>query len=152
MQHFPSKVDTWLRLVLSSTAALCFASAVWSLLLPEAQQVSWVIALLLLTGGLCLWLMTSTYYRLYDDLLLIRSGPFRWRISLASITSIKPSNNPLSSPALSLKRLEIGYAKHRTILISPAEQQLFIQALQACEAFRGEIDTSLLDSSASIQR
>ena len=143
MDHFPSKVDTWLRLVLSLSAALCFASAIWYLRLPEAQQLTWVTVALLLGGGLCLWIMTTTYYRIYDDLLLIRSGPFRWRMRLSSIVHVRRSRNPLASPALSLDRLELGYGNHKFVLISPLEPTLFVQALRRCESFRGDIDPSI---------
>jgi len=65
VEHFPSKVDTWLRVVLSLSAVLCFATAIWYLRLPEAEQMTWPTVTLLLAGGLCLWIMTTTYYRVY---------------------------------------------------------------------------------------
>ncbi|CAI8164175.1 MAG: Uncharacterised protein [Pseudidiomarina mangrovi] len=147
MQHFPSKVDSWLRVVLSVTAVVCFATAIWHLSLPEAEQMTWFTVALLLAGGLCLWIMTSTYYRIYDDLLLIRSGPFRRHLRIGSIMHVRPSSNPLANPALSLDRIELTYGKHGKILISPLEPLLFVQALQHCETFHGDIDPSLTTES-----
>lgn len=146
MEHFPSKVDSWLRYTLALSALVSFAAAVWQLRLPEAEQLTWVTVVLLLAGGLCLWIMTTTHYRIYDDLLLIRSGPFRWRLRLSSISHVRRSVNPIASPALSLDRLELSYGNSKFLLISPLDPALFVQALQRCESFRGEIDPSITSS------
>ena len=143
MEHFPSKVDNWLRYSLALSALVSFAAAIWQLRLPEADQLTWVTVVLLLAGGLCLWIMTTTYYRIYDDLLLIRSGPFRWRLRLSSISHVRRSINPIASPALSLDRLELGYCKNKFLLISPLEPALFVQALQRSDSFRGDVDPSI---------
>lgn len=143
MEHFPSKVDTWLRVVLSLSAVLCFATAIWYLRLPEAEQMTWPTVTLLLAGGLCLWIMTTTYYRVYEDFVLIRSGPFRWRLRISSIGYVRASRNPIASPALSMERIALGYGNQRAILISPLDPLLFVEALRRCESFRAEIDPSI---------
>ena len=143
MEHFPSKVDRWLRLTLILSMLVSFATAIWYLRLPEAEQMTWVTVTLLFAGGLCLWILTTTYYRVYDDLLLIRSGPFRWRLRISSIRQVRRSVNPMASPALSIDRLELSYGKNRFILISPLEPRLFVDALQRCETFQGDIDPSI---------
>ena len=63
--------------------------------------------------------------------LLVRSGPFRWRVPLGQIHSVTPTRNPLSSPALSLDRLRIEYGDGKWILISPRERERFLEALEA---------------------
>jgi hypothetical protein len=83
---------------------------------------------LLLTIGLIVWLLRTTDYTLSDSDLRIRSGPFGWRVSLADITSLTPTRNPLSSPALSLDRLRIQYG-HRSIMISPEDREGFLREL-----------------------
>jgi hypothetical protein len=80
--------------------------------------------------ALMFWTLYGTNYRLLGDQLLIRSGPFRFRVPLAEITSVAPSRNPTSSPACSLDRLEIRYRGDRArILISPVDQAGFLEAL-----------------------
>lgn len=66
-----------------------------------------------------------------DRELLVRSGPFRWRIAIDGIESIRPSRSPLSSPALSLDRLEITYGGGRRLLISPEDREGFLEAIVA---------------------
>ncbi|RDW18030.1 hypothetical protein CWR45_10245 [Oceanobacillus chungangensis] len=41
----------------------------------------------------------------------------------------KKTKNPLSSPALSLKRLEIVYGQYNSVLISPFDREEFIRIL-----------------------
>jgi hypothetical protein len=51
------------------------------------------------------------------------------KIEIKSIRKIYRTNNPLSSPALSLDRLAIVYNKFDEILISPKERNEFIDEL-----------------------
>ena len=83
----------------------------------------------LVAVGLPVWLMVSTVYRVAGGMLTIRSGPFRWVIPLAEIETVKPSRSLLSSPALSMRRLEIRYAGGRSILVSPTDPERFLRAL-----------------------
>lgn len=81
-----------------------------------------------------LWMMITTYYLIEEENLVIRFGPFKKIVPLASIKSVKKTMNPLSSPALSLKRLEISYNTYDMVLISPKDRDAFIQVLsERCE-------------------
>ena len=71
------------------------------------------------------WLLVSTRYEIDDKALLVRSGPFLWRIAYGQITSMERTSDPRSGPALSLDRLRSRYAGSQ-ILISPADQEGFI--------------------------
>jgi hypothetical protein len=67
-------------------------------------------------------------------MLRIRSGVLKGDIPIASITSVTPTHNPLSAPALSLDRLAISYEKGghpRLGLVSPKEKAAFLQELSA---------------------
>ena len=81
------------------------------------------------TLGLPIWMLLSTYYQVGEHELKVRCGPFVWRIDRSSIQSIKPSRTLLSSPALSLDRLEIRYGDHRSIMVSPLSREAFIEDL-----------------------
>ena len=105
MTTFRSKVDTWLGALLGGAVILELGVVVFLLRLHVVG--GWAIAgFLLASAALVLWVLLRTVYRLENDALAIRSGPFAMRIPLASITGIRPTRNPLSSPALSLDRLE----------------------------------------------
>lgn len=126
---FRSAIDTWFYLVVIAAAAIVIAA-----LLPvmetgspgvmAAAVVSAVVAI-----GLPLWLLASTRYTVTHELLIVRSGPFRWHIPRSEISEIQPSRSFLSSPALSLDRLEIKYGAGKSILVSPADKEAFIRAL-----------------------
>jgi hypothetical protein len=51
------------------------------------------------------------------------------KIDIHSIKKVYRTNNPLSSPALSLDRIAIVYNKYDEILISPKDRSAFIAEL-----------------------
>lgn len=75
-----------------------------------------------------LWIWIGTGYKIVQNSLTIRSGPFRWDIPVQDIHTIQPSRKLISSPALSLERLEIKYGTE-SILISPVQENDLIQEL-----------------------
>jgi len=123
---FPSKRDAWIIAVM---AALDVA-----LLLAVVRERSIVMGVFLILGIVFFTSLLATNYTIRGDVLLIRSGPFSWRVRIADIVSVRETNNPGSSPALSLDRLEITYmvkGEKREILVSPAEKRRFIDVLRA---------------------
>ncbi|MBC3767097.1 PH domain-containing protein [Neptunicella marina] len=130
MYKFSSKKDLWLMVIIYGTAVMSFG-AVLKIVSQSADIVSLGIALFVFIMGVVapMWLIRSTRYLINHSHLLIQSGPFKWTIRLADIYAIKPSKNPVSSPALSLDRLDIYYADNKHVLISPADKQAFIKAL-----------------------
>ena len=127
---FPSKVDFWL-------AALPAVGVVLPLVMVVTIGLSsgdWSVSVVVLGIVLCatvfiVWLFVDTSYTVTDDSLLVRCGPLRQTIPLASITSIQPSRSVLSAPALSLDRLEISYGGGR-VLVSPRDTERFIARLR----------------------
>lgn len=125
---FKSAVDWWyylLIIVIAIVLLVIMGPAI------RSGQLSILPALgiLLLPLGLPIWLLFSTDYRVSGETLHIRTGPFSWKIPLAEIHSVEPSRSPLSSPALSLDRIEIHYGKSKQILISPADREGFLEAI-----------------------
>ncbi len=94
--------------------------------------VSWpgftvVLGVLLFMVYLCV----TTVYIIKGDTLWIKSGFFyNLPIEIISIQKVSETNNPLSSPAMSLDRLEIVYGKKPGILISPVNKEQFIADLK----------------------
>jgi len=93
--------------------------------MPAARRTSTVA----LAAVLVEWVMFSTYYEIDDAALLVRSGPFRWRIPLQEIVAVRELNSLRSGPALSMDRLEVSYSGRR-LLISPADKAGFLAELQ----------------------
>lgn len=93
----------------------------------------WVVSFQLWALTIYLFSLTSlTRYVVEGESLTVFYGFFlKKTIPVSSITSIQPSHNALSSPALSLRRLAIRYNKHDEILVSPEEPEAFVAALKA---------------------
>jgi hypothetical protein len=111
----------------------------------NVEESPWPTAIILIPLTIfIIWTAFATYYEINGGQLKIVAGPIRYTINIHSIQSIKPTNNPLSSPALSMDRLEIQYSKTNKkgglqsnkslwssgmALISPKDKQKFIEEL-----------------------
>lgn len=77
---------------------------------------------------LILYLFSKTYYVVEGNQLRIKAGFLvNMLINIDEIRKINETRNPISSPALSLDRLEIVYKKYDRVYISPREKAEFIQ-------------------------
>ena len=129
--RFVSKVDGWVIPVM----LVAIGGMIWALLSVMITETPWLVriataAVTVLVLGLLVSLFTRTHYTIADGELRVVSGPFRRTIPLSAITSIEPSRNPLSSPALSLDRLKISYGNKKYVLISPADKTGFLSAIE----------------------
>ncbi|MEI2406308.1 PH domain-containing protein [Niallia taxi] len=132
---FNSKKDWWLTLIIWGGALFAIGSGIYGLVEKPADLL---IILLVIFGAIMvplfmLWMWFTTYYILNEENLIIKYGPFKSTIPLQSINTVKKTNNPLSSPALSLKRVEIFYDKYNSVFISPVDRDEFIALL--CKRF-----------------
>jgi hypothetical protein len=77
-------------------------------------------------------MFATTYYVIDGDMLKVRSGLIiNLTIDIHKITKIVPSRSILSSPAVSLDRLEVFYNKYDSVLVSPGDKAGFIAGLKA---------------------
>ncbi|RQO34849.1 hypothetical protein DBR37_10775 [Herminiimonas sp. KBW02] len=134
---YRSKVDIWLFVVLAFAALVALYSAGQTMAAGTTSAILVALLVAVVGVGLPLWLLLSTRYTLQTSHLLVQSGPFKWLVPLADIKSITPSNNPLSSPALSLDRLRIDYGKGRMLLISPRDKEQFLSDIEAARRAAG---------------
>jgi hypothetical protein len=128
---FLSKRDWWLTAIVWGGVATMLLP---SLLQPRSANPTagfMLFAVLIPTIGalFMLWVLYGTSYTFAGDLLVIRSGPFRFRVTLTEVRSVEPTRSPLSSPACSLDRLLIRYGV-RQIMVSPADKAGFLAELQ----------------------
>lgn len=131
---YASKVDTWLFVLLAVVVGAMFvgmgmaaAKEGWLRVMQGAFVVLGVI-------GLLVWIWLGTSYTLEDRHLIVRSGPFTWRIAIDEIISVeKPKGfaRARSNPALSMDRLLVTYGKGKRLMISPAEKEKFLADLKA---------------------
>jgi len=130
--YFPSKRDWWLGLIIWGSILLALAKLIYE---QKFSELCIAIPVIILAG----WIWFDTGYTITEKELRIKSGPVRSKIALPSIIKISKTRNPLSSPALSLDRLEIKYGRFKTALISPQDKEAFVRAIKARNP-RVEID------------
>lgn len=115
----------------------------WELLLPIIIIYGFLIVnffdkanllgLIILIGSLIFLavLFYSISYEVNDELLTVISFFFiKKNILIKDITRLVESNNPISSPAASLDRLEVYYGKYSSVIISPKDKMGFIAHLK----------------------
>ena len=128
---YKSKIDKWILVVLVAAMAICFFASVL-VLLSGSPDIWWT---LLITVGigiiLPLWLLVSTDYTLDSKMLVVRSGPLKWRVPITDIVSIKSTESVLSGPAQSLDRLCIDYGQGSKLVISPRDKEKFLRNIEA---------------------
>lgn len=134
---YPSKVDAWLVGLIAFSLAMAFLGALLAAMETGPLRVMQALMILLAAAGFVVWVFVGTNYTLEGRELVIRSGPFCWRIQLDAINNIEPAARQnvflrmRSSPALSMDRIAISYAGGKRIMISPADRQAFLKDLEA---------------------
>ncbi|MFZ2236237.1 MAG: PH domain-containing protein [Dokdonella sp.] len=132
---YPSKIDTWLLVVLVLAMAVTLIGCISVILQAPAGQSStawWVSGPTCLIGiGLPVWLLLGTCYTVSPGEIAIKSGPFSSRVPIADITAITETSNAMASPALSLDRLRIDYGRGMSVMISPRDKARFTIEVEA---------------------
>ncbi|MCR5077355.1 MAG: PH domain-containing protein [Prevotella sp.] len=122
-ERFYSKVDTWLIALLATVMA-----GIGGIMGIEAGWES-----LLIIIPLCLVLLASIFpchYTVVGKELYIKDGAFHHLIiPVSKIIHLSLTTDPLSAPALSLKRIEIRMNDGRRVLVSPKDREAFIRLL-----------------------
>jgi hypothetical protein len=127
---YRSKLDTWLAAVLFLAVIIAIGAGV-AQYVASGFEIWWSLLPSVIVAGFIIWIMVSTQYTIDGHLLIVQSGPFKWRVPIVEITEISPTSNPLSSPALSLDRLRIEYRNGKSIMVSPEDKNEFISDLRA---------------------
>ena len=126
-QTFRSKVDAWLTLVVAGGLGAMWLAPVRRIWAGRTIDTLDIIGLFLATAFI-VWVFGSTYYVITADSLIVRAGPIRRTVPLRSVQRLRATHNPLSSPALSLDRIEVTYGSKR-VLISPEDKRGFVSAV-----------------------
>lgn len=140
MVSFPSRIDWWLGAILILLPLVVFGSTALVILQGNyhwAAGLGSTLIVLLYAG-----LIFPMRYSISSDELIVRHGLVRQRMKLMTIQEVRPTKNPLSSPALSLDRLEIvtGPGFTGRIMISPADKAGFLKLLAERTGLRTQDD------------
>lgn len=87
--------------------------------------------ILILVSLFVLHVFLTTYYQIDGDILIARCSilPIK-RIDIRSVSIVIETNNPSSSFATSLDRLEIHYNSFERLIVSPKDKEGFVEELQ----------------------
>lgn len=126
---YPTAVDWWLRVLLIVLPLVTGAGLVIAIIDGEGVW-SAAIALAIVLGIYAAFLF-PVRYGLTDMELVVHFGLVRQRIPYDRIQAVTPTRNPLSSPALSLRRLQVTYGAgfRNSQRISPADRDGFLDEL-----------------------
>jgi hypothetical protein len=134
---FESKRDPWLVLVLSgSILFMLLVSAMVVASMPSHSRIATagILGIMAIAYGMLIgYALWKCRYVLSSDSLLIDVSFGAKTIGIGSIQTVEPTRDPASSPALSLDRLRVVYsdgAERREVLISPADKDGFLRALE----------------------
>jgi hypothetical protein len=113
-----------LLLILGCTFYLHIAGGAWLGIVINSLVLLFVV-----------YLYLQTKYIITGTDLVIRSGFFvNITIPIRDISSIRKTNNPISAPAFSLRRIEIHYGRSSSVIISPKDRAIFVTELQKINA------------------
>ena len=129
---YRSAVDWWLGLILIGALLM----VAWFAIEPIIKEgkVDWFSFVTMIVVAIIIVPLFQIKYVLYEEHMLISMGFYgKVRVRYRDITKMQKTCNPLSSAALSLKRVQIDYVEngmHRMILISPKNRDGFMEILE----------------------
>lgn len=118
MKIYKSKIDWWLIILI----LVVFGYPIVDGILSKEYVLSLVFGLILI---IFFFLSKTIQYKIDGENLVI----WKTKIDIKTIRKIYRTNNPLSSPAMSLDRIAIVYNKFDEVLLSPKERDEFINEL-----------------------
>lgn len=124
MLNFQSKKDIWFAVLIWGVIILMIF-----MMITEQNIVVYIVGIL--NNALLLWLWFDTSYKVNDEDLIVKSGPFKSTIDIKSIKKLRATKTLLAGPALSLSinRIEIQYKRYDFVIVSPKEKNKFIESL-----------------------
>jgi Bacterial PH domain len=128
---YPTKIDWWMRPLLFVPLLGCAASIYAGNVRDDQRTLFVAYACLVTYGLLMIGLAWPIRYTVSPEELEVRFGLVHTHLPWSRIVAMELSTNPLSSPAMSLDRIEITYIHksgsfERTIRISPPDREAFL--------------------------
>ncbi|MFD1928931.1 PH domain-containing protein [Sporosarcina siberiensis] len=133
--YFPTKKDIWFSIIIFGFILFMILIYIfggepigWQLITYKSIP-GYIIGASIVT--LLLWIWFGTGYKIEGEFLKVRYGPFKSKINIKEIKTIRRTKSPLTAPALSVDRLEIRFSKYDVINISPKSESELIHSLLA---------------------
>ena len=133
LRWYRSKVDWWIAALLCVPPIAMFAVSGAVLFGEKRSEWPMAVIAILFVCGIYFGLVFPMRYGIGDGKLVVRFGQCRQSIALQDVLEVRPTRNPLSSPALSLDRLHVQYGQgfFKAVMISPADRDQFLADLAA---------------------
>ncbi|RFU60573.1 PH domain-containing protein [Peribacillus glennii] len=128
--RFYSKKGPLMSLIIWGIILVGPGSAIYQSISGNGESNAFDLFVPLLAAAFVAWLWFTTFYEIHGETLVVRSGPVKKVIHIKTIRNIRKTRNPLSSPALSMDRIEISYNIGDLVLISPKDKEAFIAELK----------------------
>lgn len=129
---YRTAIDWWLGLLL----VVCEVLFLYFVIEPIIRRdtVEWSMVLIAVGMSIMILPLFGIKYVLYSEHMLISMSLYgKARVRYVDIVDVKKTNNPLSSAAMSLRRIQIDYVEddvHRMVLISPVNRKTFIDEIE----------------------
>ena len=129
---YRTAIDWWLGLLLGACEVLFLYLVIEPII--RSGTVKWSMVLIAVGMSIMILPLFGIKYVMYSEHLLISMSLYgKARVRYADIVEVKKTNNPLSSAAMSLRRIQIDYTEndvHRMVLISPVKRKTFIEEIE----------------------
>jgi len=129
---YRTAIDWWLGLLLGGCEVYMIFLAIEPII--RNGKINWAMLLIAVGMTIAIVPLFGIKYVLYSEHMLISMSLYgKARVRYADIVDVKKTNNPLSSAAMSLRRIQIDYVEndvHRMVLISPVKRKTFIEELE----------------------
>ena len=129
---YHTAIDWWLGLLLVACEVLFLYLVIEPII--RRGTVEWSMVLLTVGMSILILPLFGIKYVLYSEHMLISMSLYgKARVRYADIVEVKKTNNPMSSAAMSLRRIQIDYVEdgvHRMVLISPVNRKTFIEEIE----------------------
>ena len=129
---YRTAIDWWLGLLLVACEVLFLYLVIEPII--RRGTVEWSMVLLTVGMSILILPLFGIKYVLYSEHMLISMSLYgKARVRYADIVEVKKTNNPMSSAAMSLRRIQIDYVEddvHRMVLISPKNRNNFIDEIE----------------------
>ena len=120
---YRTAVDWWLGLLLVGCEVLFLYLVIEPII--KRGTIEWSMVLIAAGMSFLILPLFGIKYVLYSEHMLISMSLYgKLRVRYADIVGVKKTNNPMSSAAMSLRRI------HRMVLISPVQRKTFIEELE----------------------
>lgn len=129
---YRTAIDWWLGLLLGGCEVYMIILAVEPII--GSGKINWAMLLVAVGMSILILPLFGIKYVLYSEHMLVSMSMYgKARVRYADIVEVKKINNPLSSAAMSLRRIQIDYVEndvHRMVLISPVNRNNFIEEIE----------------------